>query len=79
MPYSTLDIETYTHNNKLNVFCIVYKYRNKINYFKNDNSCVFLLFLKSLNETNYCFFVHNLTFDVLVLLDSINTNCYDIK
>jgi hypothetical protein len=62
-------------NNSVEVYCICYTDNNNTHtvYYNYDN--VFFKFLQSLTKSQYFFWVHNLTFDALVLLKHIEKNC----
>lgn len=73
-----LDIETFTLLDSIEVYCICYTSNNKTHTFYYNDDDVFLKFLKSLIDTQYCFWVHNLTFDALILLKHIDKNCTNV-
>lgn len=76
--FRVLDIETFVLNNSVEVYCICFNNKNNVLCFHYDGDDVFLKFLKNLTEPKYCFWVHNLTYDALVLLKYIDKNCTDV-
>ena len=76
--FEVLDIETFVLDNSIEVYCLCYTDNGGVLCFYYDGNDVFLQFVNSLVETQYCFWLHNLTFDALILLKHIGKNCTDI-
>ena len=76
--FEVLDIETFVLDNSIEVYCLCYTDNGGVLCFYYDGNDVFLQFVNSLVETQYCFWLHNLTFDALILLKHIGKNCTNI-
>jgi len=76
--FEVLDIETFVISDCIEVYCICCTDGGNVLDFHYGGDDVFLKFLKSLTKPQYCFWVHNLTYDALVLLKYIDKNCTDM-
>ena len=76
--FDVLDIETFTHANSVEVYCICCTSNHNIITFCYSGGDVFLRFLQSLTPTQHTFWIHNLTFDALILLKHIDKHCTNI-
>jgi hypothetical protein len=85
MTINVFDCETYKDkNNDVVVYCISYMINNKINsIYKDDKNDIFLLFFddvisKSI-KNKITFYIHNINFDGILILESVFKNNLKFK
>ncbi len=85
MTINVFDCETYKNeNNDVIVYCISYMINNNIqSIYKDDKNDVFLLFFDDVisksNKNKITFYIHNINFDGILILESIFKNNLKFK
>lgn len=76
---NVMDVETFNDNNYVRIYCISYIYNNKLIsiYIEKSNDELFTLFLNNLlyeNDNIFVFYIHNINFDGILIMDYIFKN-----
>ena len=80
---NVFDCETYEDNKNVCIYCISYSYKNKIHSIYHKNGDMFTFFLNELidrvSENNIIFYIHNINFDGMLIMNSIFSNNLSFK
>jgi hypothetical protein len=85
MSVNVFDCETYKNNkNEVIAYCISYSIEEDINsVYKDDDRDIFIIFLDQIIQKCYknkiTFFIHNINFDGILILDSVFKNNLKFK
>jgi hypothetical protein len=73
------DCETYEKNNNVNIYCICYSIKNEIySIYKKNSEDIVLSFLNDVinksSNNKTVFYVHNINFDGMLIMESVFNN-----